>query len=265
MGVNSSSGLPLKLMGVWKSLVRVGRPSRQAPKGENNIDTSGSPRSRKVYYGADLETGVFGSGFPLESSSPKASTSSPKTGVYWNVLLIILLGPPFLFSELYALGEPKIRYGVPSHASALEDAMRKHLPDLFEEQPDLLHELSAAKSYSSRQSMPQWDVLSSQNVEPRVRLRAYIALFRSCLWVWEQQAWHWRCEQVGVFGLGLVGHCIWDKKGLRIVGAFGNEQVFGIVRLGRVFVVGRGCWVRCWGLWVRWRGWSKGLTAQSAL
>lgn len=33
-------------------------------------------------------------------------------------------------------------YGVPgSHASALEDAMRKHLPHLFEEQPHLLHEL----------------------------------------------------------------------------------------------------------------------------
>jgi histone demethylase JARID1 len=37
-------------------------------------------------------------------------------------------------------GDQKIWYGVPeSHASNLEDAMRKHLPDLFEEQPDLLH------------------------------------------------------------------------------------------------------------------------------
>ena len=49
--------------------------------------------------------------------------------------------------HLYSLnymhwGEPKVWYGVPgSHASALEDAMRKHLPDLFEEQPDLLNEL----------------------------------------------------------------------------------------------------------------------------
>ncbi|GKB29566.1 lysine-specific demethylase JMJ18 [Tanacetum coccineum] len=39
-------------------------------------------------------------------------------------------------------GDPKIWYGVPgSHATALEDTMRKHLPDLFEEQPDLLHQL----------------------------------------------------------------------------------------------------------------------------
>lgn len=49
--------------------------------------------------------------------------------------------------HLYSLnyhhfGEPKVWYGVPgSRASALEDAMRKHLPDLFEEQPDLLNEL----------------------------------------------------------------------------------------------------------------------------
>ena len=49
--------------------------------------------------------------------------------------------------HLYSLnymhwGDPKIWYGVPgNHASSLEAAMRKHLPDLFEEQPDLLHEL----------------------------------------------------------------------------------------------------------------------------
>ncbi|PHT89878.1 hypothetical protein T459_04991 [Capsicum annuum] len=115
----------------------VWRPSIEEIEGEYWRIIEKPTDEVEVYYGADLETGVFGSGFPLESSSPKASTSSPKTGVYWNVLLIILL--------------------------VLEDVMRKHLPDLFEEQPDLLHELSAAKSYSSRQSMPQWDVLSSQN------------------------------------------------------------------------------------------------------
>lgn len=49
--------------------------------------------------------------------------------------------------HLYSLnylhwGDPKIWYGVPgTHASALEAAMKKHLPDLFEEQPYLLHEL----------------------------------------------------------------------------------------------------------------------------
>ena len=49
--------------------------------------------------------------------------------------------------HLYSLnyhhfGEPKVWYGVPgSEATSLEKAMRKHLPDLFEEQPDLLHSL----------------------------------------------------------------------------------------------------------------------------
>lgn len=39
-------------------------------------------------------------------------------------------------------GAPKMWYGVPgTHAVKLEEAMRKHLPDLFEEQPDLLHKL----------------------------------------------------------------------------------------------------------------------------
>jgi JmjC domain, hydroxylase len=40
------------------------------------------------------------------------------------------------------LGAPKIWYGVPGNdAVQLEAAMKKHLPDLFEEQPDLLHNL----------------------------------------------------------------------------------------------------------------------------
>jgi len=49
--------------------------------------------------------------------------------------------------HLYSLnylhwGDPKVWYGVPgTHAPGLEAAMRKHLPDLFEEQPNLLNEL----------------------------------------------------------------------------------------------------------------------------
>ena len=49
--------------------------------------------------------------------------------------------------HLYSLnymhwGAPKMWYGVPrKDAVNLEVAMRKHLPDLFEEQPDLLHNL----------------------------------------------------------------------------------------------------------------------------
>lgn len=39
-------------------------------------------------------------------------------------------------------GAPKIWYGVPGFAAnKLEAAMKKHLPDLFNEQPDLLQKL----------------------------------------------------------------------------------------------------------------------------
>lgn len=42
-------------------------------------------------------------------------------------------------------GDPKVWYGVPGNgAGKLEEAMRKHLPDLFEEQPDLLHKLASS-------------------------------------------------------------------------------------------------------------------------
>lgn len=38
-----------------------------------------------MLYGADLETGVFGSGFPLESSSPKSSTLDQYATSGWNL------------------------------------------------------------------------------------------------------------------------------------------------------------------------------------
>ena len=48
------------------------------------------------------------------------------------------------------LGAPKMWYGVPgSDATKLEAAMRKHLPDLFAEQPDLLHKLASFNSLLS--------------------------------------------------------------------------------------------------------------------
>ncbi|KAD3068867.1 hypothetical protein R6Q59_017139 [Mikania micrantha] len=129
----------------------------------------------EVYYGADLETGVFKSGFPKTVSiEDKELTKYVKSG--WNLnnfprlsgsvlsfercdisgVLVPWLYVGMCFSSfcwhvedhhLYSVnymhwGDPKIWYGVPgSHATALEDAMRKHLPDLFKEQPDLLHQL----------------------------------------------------------------------------------------------------------------------------
>ncbi|MED6168298.1 hypothetical protein PIB30_010354 [Stylosanthes scabra] len=129
----------------------------------------------EVYYGADLETGALGSGFPKSSSVTK-SNSDQYAVSGWNLnnfpklpgsalcyegsdisgVLVPWLYVGMCFStfcwhvedhHLYSLnylhwGEPKVWYGVPgSHATALEDAMRKHLPDLFEEQPNLLNEL----------------------------------------------------------------------------------------------------------------------------
>ncbi|KAJ6950592.1 hypothetical protein NC651_004310 [Populus alba x Populus x berolinensis] len=130
----------------------------------------------KVLYGADLETATFGSGFPKAEALMTEGDSDQYVVSGWNLnnlprlpgsvlcfegcdisgVLVPWLYVGMCFSSfcwhvedhhLYSLnylhwGDPKIWYGVPeSHASNLEDAMRKHLPDLFEEQPDLLHGL----------------------------------------------------------------------------------------------------------------------------
>ncbi|XP_020220706.1 lysine-specific demethylase JMJ18 [Cajanus cajan] len=129
----------------------------------------------EVYYGADLETGALGSGFPKASSLTK-SDSDQYALSGWNLnnfprlpgsvlsyegsdisgVLVPWLYVGMCFSSfcwhvedhhLYSLnylhwGDPKVWYGVPgSHAPALENVMRKHLSDLFEEQPNLLNEL----------------------------------------------------------------------------------------------------------------------------
>ncbi|CAF1867631.1 unnamed protein product [Brassica napus] len=118
----------------------------------------------EVYYGADLENKVLGSGFERGETSgwnlnnlPRLSGSllSFERGDISGVLVPwVYVGMCFstfcwhvedhhLYSINYNhFGEPKVWYGVPgTHATALEKAMRKHLPDLFEETPDLLHGL----------------------------------------------------------------------------------------------------------------------------
>jgi histone demethylase JARID1 len=130
----------------------------------------------EVYYGADLENGVLGSGFYKRAEKFTGSDMEQYTLSGWNLnnlprlpgsvlsfedcdisgVLVPWLYVGMCFSSfcwhvedhhLYSLnyhhfGEPKVWYGVPgSNATALEKAMRKHLPDLFEEQPDLLHGL----------------------------------------------------------------------------------------------------------------------------
>lgn len=64
--------------------------------------------------------------------------------------LLIIIGSfnrtyfiPYVFFWLMdRRGEPKTWYGVPSHAAEqLEEVMRELAPELFETQPDLLHQL----------------------------------------------------------------------------------------------------------------------------
>ncbi|KAL0398187.1 UNVERIFIED_CONTAM: Lysine-specific demethylase [Sesamum radiatum] len=73
------------------------------------------------------------SGFPKESSLLADSKTDQYVTSGWNLNnLPRLPGSVLILKSATSLG---------SHASALENAMRKHLPDLFEEQPDLLNEL----------------------------------------------------------------------------------------------------------------------------
>ncbi|KAG4911105.1 hypothetical protein JHK87_057221 [Glycine soja] len=130
----------------------------------------------EVLYGADLETGIFGSGFPSKSSQVGSASHEQYIKSGWNLnnfarlpgsllsyessdisgVLVPWLYVGMCFSSfcwhvedhhLYSLnylhwGAPKMWYGVPGKdACKLEEAMRKHLPELFEEQPDLLHKL----------------------------------------------------------------------------------------------------------------------------
>ncbi|KAB1223863.1 putative lysine-specific demethylase JMJ14 [Morella rubra] len=137
----------------------------------------------EVLYGADLETGVFGSGFPKISSQVGSASDAKYIKSGWNLnnfprlpgsvlsyessdisgVLVPWLYIGMCFSSfcwhvedhhLYSLnylhwGASKIWYGVPGRdACKLEAAMRKNLPDLFEEQPDLLHKLALSLLFS---------------------------------------------------------------------------------------------------------------------
>nr|GMC63664.1 putative lysine-specific demethylase JMJ16 isoform X1 [Ipomoea batatas] len=130
----------------------------------------------EVLYGADLETGAFSSGFPKQPHQIGSASEMKYINSGWNLnnfpklpgsvlsyessdisgVLVPWLYVGMCFSSfcwhvedhhLYSLnymhwGAPKMWYGVPgADAPKLEAAMRKHLPNLFEEQPDLLHKL----------------------------------------------------------------------------------------------------------------------------
>ncbi|XP_068665722.1 putative lysine-specific demethylase JMJ16 [Aristolochia californica] len=131
----------------------------------------------EVLYGADIETGTFGSGFPKSMSiqgsyglnnqyvksgwslnnlsrlpgSLLAFESGDISGVQVPWLYVGMCFSSFCWHvedhHFYSMnymhwGAPKLWYGVPGKdALKLEEAMKKHLPDLFEEQTDLLHKL----------------------------------------------------------------------------------------------------------------------------
>ncbi|XP_051121315.1 putative lysine-specific demethylase JMJ16 [Andrographis paniculata] len=154
----------------------VWKPSIEEIEGEYWRMVEKPTEEIEVLYGADLETGSFGSGFPKNSHQVASADDAKYVQSGWNLnnfprlpgsvlsfessdisgVLVPWLYVGMCFSSfcwhvedhhLYSLnfmhwGAPKMWYGIPgSDALKLEAAMRKHLPDLFEEQPDLLHKL----------------------------------------------------------------------------------------------------------------------------
>ncbi|PSS04169.1 Lysine-specific demethylase [Actinidia chinensis var. chinensis] len=140
----------------------------------------GSAGEVEIMYGSDLDTSVYGSGFPRINDQRPASIEVEKWDEYcaspWNLnnlpklrgsmlravhhgiagVMVPWLYVGMLFSSFcwhfedhcfYSMnylhwGEPKCWYSVPGNeASAFEKVMRKSLPDLFDAQPDLLFQL----------------------------------------------------------------------------------------------------------------------------
>ncbi|KAL6182188.1 hypothetical protein ACLB2K_043611 [Fragaria x ananassa] len=140
----------------------------------------GSIGEVEVMYGSDLDTSIYGSGFPrvndLKQESVDAKIWDEYCGSPWNLnnlpklkgsvlravhnnitgVMVPWLYMGMLFSSFcwhfedhcfYSMnyhhwGEPKCWYSVPgSEAGAFEKVMRDSLPDLFDAQPDLLFQL----------------------------------------------------------------------------------------------------------------------------
>ncbi|ETE71964.1 Lysine-specific demethylase 5A [Ophiophagus hannah] len=108
-----------------------------------------------VEYGADISSKDFGSGFPVKDGRHKLMPEEEEYALSgWNLNNMPVLDQSVLahinadisgmkVPWLYVgMGEPKTWYGVPSHAAEqLEEVMRELAPELFETQPDLLHQL----------------------------------------------------------------------------------------------------------------------------
>ncbi|XP_061114358.1 lysine-specific demethylase 5B-B-like isoform X2 [Conger conger] len=130
-----------------------------------------------VEYGADIASKEFGSGFPIRNGRFKvAPQDEDYLSCGWNLNNMALMDPsvlthitadicgmklPWLYVGMcfssfcwhiedhwsYSInylhwGEPKTWYGAPGYAAEqLENVMKKLAPELFEAQPDLLHQL----------------------------------------------------------------------------------------------------------------------------
>ncbi|XP_056665925.1 lysine-specific demethylase 5C-like [Monodelphis domestica] len=130
-----------------------------------------------VEYGADIHSKEFGSGFPINDNKRHLSHEEEEYAVSgWNLNVMPVLEQsvlchinadisgmkvPWLYVGMvfsafcwhiedhwsYSInylhwGEPKTWYGVPSFAAEhLEEVMKKLTPELFDSQPDLLHQL----------------------------------------------------------------------------------------------------------------------------
>uniref|UniRef100_A0A8C7VFV4 [histone H3]-trimethyl-L-lysine(4) demethylase n=1 Tax=Oncorhynchus mykiss TaxID=8022 RepID=A0A8C7VFV4_ONCMY len=130
-----------------------------------------------VEYGADIHSKEFGSGFPMNNGKKNLSQEEAdyaRSGWNLNVMPVLEqsvlchinadisgMKVPWLYVGMvfsafcwhiedhwsYSInylhwGEPKTWYGVPSVAAErLEEVMKKLTPELFESQPDLLHQL----------------------------------------------------------------------------------------------------------------------------
>ncbi|XP_037540623.1 lysine-specific demethylase 5B-B isoform X2 [Nematolebias whitei] len=130
-----------------------------------------------VEYGADIASKEFGSGFPIPNGKFKVSPADEKyLQCGWNLNNLAMMNPsvlthvtadicgmtlPWLYVGMcfssfcwhiedhwsYSInylhwGEPKTWYGAPGFAAEqLEEVMKKLAPELFESQPDLLHQL----------------------------------------------------------------------------------------------------------------------------
>lgn len=114
------------------------------------------------------------------------------------------------------MGAPKMWYGVPGKdAFKLEAAMKKYLPDLFEEQPDLLHNLVGISAY--KMGLLCYVYVSTCKI---IYIFTYIAPLNQNFHIHTTQKCSFLFIKKKPF-LNLGSHLIWGRK-LALLGKFGK-------------------------------------------